>query len=111
MSKKKKDIKAQVKSHVKAISTLVIGYGVGELMGTVMKDFKPDAKGIRKMFIKIGAVALTGMVIKSVTDYVEGEIDDIFNTVEEFMIEVEKQDKEDIGQDDVVEVEQDGASD
>lgn len=87
---KKKDIKNQVKSHVKAISTLVVGYGVGEIMGTVMKDFKPDAKGIRKVFIKIGALALTGMVIKSVSDYVESEIDDIFNTIEEISIEVEK---------------------
>lgn len=91
MSKKKKDVKTQVKSHIKAISTLVIGYGVGEFMGVVMKDFKPDARGIRKMFIKVGAFALTGMVIKSVTDYVEGEIDDIFETVEEIAIEVMKE--------------------
>lgn len=91
---KKKDIKNQVKSHVKAISTLVVGYGVGEIMGTVMKDFKPDAKGVRKVFIKIGTLALTGMVIKSVSDYVESEIDDIFEIVEEMVIEAEKEEKD-----------------
>lgn len=89
--KKTKDIKTQIKSHIKAISGIVVGYGVGELMGAVMKDFNPDAKGIKKAFIKIGAFALTGMIIKSATDYIDGEINDIFNTIEELSITIEKE--------------------
>lgn len=80
---KKKDVKNQVKSHIKAVSSIIVGYGVGELMGYVMKDFKPDARGVKKVFIKIGALALTGMVVKSACDYVEGEIDELFDMAEE----------------------------
>lgn len=87
---KKKDVKDKVKSHIKAASSLVVGYGVGELMGCVMRDFKPDAKGIKKLFIKIGAIALTGMVVKSACDYVEGEIDELFDTAEEMIVLMEE---------------------
>lgn len=90
MNKNKKDAKNKVKSYIKTASSIVIGYGVGEFMGTVMKDFKPNARGIRKLFIKVGALALTGMVIKSVTDYIDQEIDDVFDTIEEITVEVIK---------------------
>lgn len=90
MNKKKKEVTNQIKSHIKIISGIVVGYGVGEFMGAVMKDFKPDAKGIRKLFIKVGAFALTGMVIKSATDYLDGEIDDIFDTIEELSDKIEE---------------------
>lgn len=92
--KKKKEVKEQVKSHIKAVSSLVVGYSVGELMGCVMRDFKPNAKGIKKVFIKIGAIALTGMVVKSTCDYVEGEIDELFNTAEEMIVLMEEKEKE-----------------
>lgn len=96
----KKDVKNKLKTYTKTISGVIVGYGVGELIGTVMKDFEPNAKGIKKVFIKIGAFALTGMVIKSVTDYVESEIDDIFDTIEELSIEIEKKESEVIDNDD-----------
>lgn len=88
--KKKKNVTAQVKSHVKGISAILVGYGVGEIMGYVMKDFKPDAKGVRKALIKIGALAMTGMVIKSVTDFVDGEIDEVFDIIDEVQPRVEQ---------------------
>lgn len=93
----KKTAVNNVKSHVKGIAAILVGYGVGEIMGNVMKDYKPDAKGLHKALIKLGAIALTGMVIKSVTDYVDGEIDDIFDTAEKIVIEVNdsKKEKED----------------
>lgn len=78
----KKDIFSQVKSHTKIVATLIAGYGVGEIMGSIMKDYQPDAKGIKKLMIKLGAVALTGMVVKEVSKYIEGEIDDIFEFAE-----------------------------
>lgn len=81
---KTKELTSKIKPHVKGVASIIVACGVGELMGVVMKDFKPDAKGIRKAFVKLGALALTGMVIKAATDYVEGEIDDIFNAVDEF---------------------------
>lgn len=93
---KKKDTKAvldSVKQHTKSIAYILVGYGVGEIMGNVLKEYKPDAKGVQKMLIKLGAYALTGMVIKSAADYVGGEIDDIF----EFMTEVSAETKESEG--------------
>lgn len=90
---KKKNTKAvfdSVKQHTKSIAYILVGYGVGEIMGNVLKEYKPDAKGVQKMLIKLGAYALTGMVIKSAADYVGGEIDDIF----EFVSEVNKEAKE-----------------
>ena len=89
---KKKDTKAvldSVKQHTKSIAYILVGYGVGEIMGNILKEYKPDAKGVQKMLIKLGAYALTGMVIKSAADYVGGEIDDIF----EFVSEIEKETK------------------
>lgn len=84
----KKDAVTNIKSHVKGISAIVIGYGVGEIMGNVMKDYKPEAKGFRKAFIKLGAIALTGMVIKTVTNYVDGEIDEVFDSAEKMVSEI-----------------------
>lgn len=89
--KKKKDLTSKIKSHVKCVSALIVAYGVGEIMGNVIKDFKPDAKGVRKVFIKIGALALTGMVIKSVNDYVDGEIDEVFELAEDVSIKIEEE--------------------
>lgn len=93
---KKKDTKAvldSVKQHTKSIAYILVGYGVGEIMGNVLKEYKPDAKGVQKMLIKLGAYALTGMVIKSAADYVGGEIDDIF----EFVSEISEETKESEG--------------
>lgn len=88
---KKKDTKSMVesiKSHTKSIAYILVAYGVGEIMGNVLKEYKPDAKGAKKMLIKLGAYALTGMVIKSATEYVGGEIDDIFEFASEMSAEV-----------------------
>lgn len=90
---KKKDTKTvldSVKQHTKSIAYILVGYGVGEIMGNVLKEYKPDAKGVQKMLIKLGAYALTGMVIKSAADYVGGEIDDIFEFVSEISEETKK---------------------
>lgn len=89
--KSTKDISNQIKSHVKCISSLLVGAGVASIMGNVMKEYKPDAKGIQKLIIKIGAVALTGMVIKSVNDYVDSEIDDIFESATEFAVRLDQE--------------------
>lgn len=91
--KKIKTPEEKIKSHIKAIGTLVIGYGVGEFMGEIMKDFQPNAKGVRKLFIKVGALALTGMVIKAATDYVEKEVDEAFDTAKELMAELNEKEK------------------
>lgn len=91
---KKKDVKQQIRSHIKIAGHLAVGYSVGKFMGAVMQDFTPDAKGVKKIFIKIGALALTGMVVKAATDYIESEIDDIFDTVEEMSTELNKKMKE-----------------
>ena len=85
---KKKLVGKEIKGHVKAVSTLVIGYGVAELVGYAMRDFKPDAKGVKKAIIKLGALAITGMLIKATTDYVEGEIDEVFDMVEEVSVKI-----------------------
>lgn len=84
----KNNILSQVKSHTKIVATLIAGYGVGEIMGSIMKDYQPDAKGLKKLMIKLGAVALTGMVVKEVSKYIEGEIDDIFEFAESVKVEV-----------------------
>lgn len=94
----KKQVKAtveSVKSGIKEISGIVVACGVGSIMGNVMRDYKPDAKGIQKLMIKIGAAAITGMVIKAATDYVNDGIDDIFDVGEEIAvtISVKKEDK------------------
>lgn len=96
MSKKKstKDITSQIKSHVKGISGLLVGCGVGAIMGNVLKEYKPDAKGLQKMLIKLGAAALTGMVIKSVNDYVNSEIDEAFELVNEISMKMEEEENE-----------------
>lgn len=102
--KKEKNVKNQIKNHVKAVSTLVVSYGVAELVGYAMRDFRPDAKGVKKVFIKLGALAITGMAIKAATDYVEGEIDEVFDMVEGISIKVksdmeeESDDVEDCGE-------------
>lgn len=85
---KKKTPKEQIKSHLKIVSGIAITYGVGEFMGAVMKDFSPDARGVKKIFIKIGTLALTGMVIKAATDYMDKEIDEAFETAEEVLKEI-----------------------
>lgn len=82
MKKDTKKTMNQIKSHVKGITGILVGCGVAGLMGNVLKEYKPDSKGLQKLLIKIGAAALTGMVIKSVNDYVNGEIDDIFEMAE-----------------------------
>lgn len=84
----KKIVTDQIKSSLKCISGAVVACGVGAIMGNVMRDYKPEAKGLRKMMIKIGAAALTGMVIKAATDYVNGEIDDIFEMGEEIAVNI-----------------------
>lgn len=75
--------KDKLKKYTKTIATVATGYGVAELMGSILKDFRPDAKGIRKLAIKIGAAALTGLVIKAAADFVSDEVDDIFDTVDQ----------------------------
>lgn len=94
MKKDAKTVSKQIKGHVKGISAILVAYGVGEIMGNVLKEYKPDAKGLRKALIKIGAVALTGMVIKSVTDYVNGEIDEVFDMAEEAVNQVNAMEEE-----------------
>lgn len=91
--KKKKDVskKDQIKTAVKFASSLVVGYGVGEIVGYILKDFQPTAKGIKKTAIKIGALAITGMAMKKVCDYVEEEIDEVFDICEEISIELSKE--------------------
>lgn len=86
----KKTVMTKVKGHTKTIANLVVGYSVGEVVGTLLKDCKPDAKGIKKLVVKLGVAAMTGMVIKMATDYVGGEIDEVFEMVEkaEKMVEV-----------------------
>lgn len=90
MKKNKKTVLEQVKGHTKIIAGLVTGYGVGQIMGAVMKDYKPDATGIRKMVIKLGAAALTGMVIKRVSDYVGGQVDEVFDFAEDVFEKAQK---------------------
>lgn len=95
MKKKKESIKKnQVRNAVKFASTLVVGYGVGEIVGYILKDFQPNAKGIKKTAIKIGALAITGMAMKKVCDYVEEEVDDIFDFCEEITVEVQRETEE-----------------
>lgn len=90
MKKDKKTVLSQVKSHTKIVATLLAGYGVGQIMANVMKDYQPDAKGLKKMLIKLGAVALTGMVVKEVGKYLEGEIDDAFEFIENVDVKIEE---------------------
>lgn len=78
----KKTVMTKVKGHTKMIANLIVGYSVGEVVGTLLKDCKPDAKGIKKLVVKLGVAAMTGMVIKMATDYVGGEIDEVFEMVE-----------------------------
>lgn len=94
MKKNKKTVLSQVKSHTKIIATLLAGYGVGEIMANIMKDYQPDAKGLKKMLIKLGAVALTGMVVKEVGKYLDGEIDEIFDFAEKVDAEVKLEEEE-----------------
>lgn len=81
--KSKKTVIDQVKGHTKIIAGLISAYGVTQFMGSAMRDFSPDAKGIKKLVIKLGAAAMTGMMIKMVGDYLDGEIDEIFEFSEE----------------------------
>lgn len=99
MKKDKKTVLSQVKSHTKIVATLLAGYGVGQIMANVMKDYQPDAKGLKKMLIKLGAVALTGMVVKEVGKYLEGEIDDAFKLIENVDIKIEEEKDEESGED------------
>lgn len=78
----KKIVMTKVKGHTKMIANLIVGYSVGEVVGTLLKDCKPDSKGIKKLVVKLGVAAMTGMVIKMATDYVGGEIDEVFEMVE-----------------------------
>lgn len=79
---KKKNLVDQIKGHTKAVAGLVATYGVAQIMGNVMKDYQPDAKGAKKLLIKIGAAAITGAVIKMVTDYIDDGIDEVFEYAE-----------------------------
>lgn len=96
---KKSDVISKVKSHTKIIASIVVGYGVGEIMGNVMKDYKPDSKGLKKALIKLGAAALTGMIVKEVCKFVESEIDEVFDFVND--ISVEKEDTSDSDEEDL----------
>ena len=98
--KTQKNIANSIKGHVKSISGILVGVGVASIMGNVMKEYKPDAKGVQKLLIKLGAAALTGMVIKSATDYVDGEIDDIFDSAVEFAEKMDQKEAEDDDADD-----------
>lgn len=86
--KSKKTVINQVKGHTKVIAGLISAYGVTQIMGSAMRDFSPDAKGIKKLVIKLGAAAMTGMMIKMVGDYLDGEIDEVFDFAEEAMKKV-----------------------
>lgn len=86
--KSKKTVINQVKGHTKIIAGLISAYGVTQIMGSAMRDFSPDAKGIKKLVIKLGAAAMTGMMIKMVGDYLDGEIDEVFDFAEETMKKV-----------------------
>lgn len=85
---KKKDTVTQIKGHVKAIATLIVGLGAGEIIGSAVREYKPDAKGLQKIAIKIGAIALTGMVVKAVSNYVESEIDEAFQAGEDIYTQI-----------------------
>lgn len=87
MKKTKK--KSTIKNTVKAISSVIVGYGVGEIVGSILKDFTPSARGLKKLAIKAGALAITGMAVVKVSDFVEHEVDDIFDIVEEVSNKVE----------------------
>lgn len=91
---KKNEVISQVKSHSKVIASVILGYGVGQIMGNVLKDYKPDAKGLKKILIKLGAAALTGMVIKEVCKFAEGEIDEVFDAVEAATCEGDDEDED-----------------
>lgn len=78
----KKTVMTKVKGHTKTIANLIVGYSVGEVVGTLLKDCKPDAKGFKKLVVKLGVAAMTGMIVKMATDYVSGEIDEVFEMVE-----------------------------
>ena len=100
MAKKNKfeDGVSSIKGHVKSVSGILVSLGVASIMGNVMKEYKPEAKGIQKLLIKIGAAALTGMVIKSVSSYVDGEIDEMFDAAVDFAMKTDK--KEELNDDD-----------
>lgn len=92
--KSKKTVINQVKGHTKIIAGLISAYGVTQIMGSAMRDFSPDAKGIKKLVIKLGAAAMTGMMIKMVGDYLDGEIDEVFDFAEEAAKKINEKDSE-----------------
>lgn len=81
--KSKKTVINQVKGHTKVIAGLISAYGVTQIMGSAMRDFSPDAKGVKKLVIKLGAAAMTGMMVKMVGDCLDREIDEAFDFAEE----------------------------
>lgn len=87
MKKTKKT--STIKTTIKTISSIIVGYGVGEIAGSVLKDFTPNARGLKKLAIKAGALAITGMAVVKVSDFVDHEIDDIFDSVEEVSNKIE----------------------
>lgn len=66
----------------KAISSMVVSFGVGTIIENIVKQTTPDNIGkIKKIGIYIGSLALSGMISDKVGKYVEENIQDIVNSV------------------------------
>lgn len=76
---------ATIKIGLKTVSGIALGIGVGAIIGDMLKDSKTDAKGVNKLIIKLSALAITGMVTKMTADYVDGVIDEAFDSSEELI--------------------------
>lgn len=69
---------------VKAVVDIVVGVGSGVIVGYYTGDAVKGAKGITKACATVAAVAIEGLVASKASTYLNDQIDEISNGIEEF---------------------------
>lgn len=72
------------RSIVKAAASFATSTGVGMVVGNLINTTTPeDLKRTQKVMTLIGAFAVTGLVSNKASEYMELQVDSMFDTVDE----------------------------
>ena len=76
--------KKELVKTIKQVATLVVGVGVGLIAGHAVKAVTPSDMGaLKKLCVGAGSLAIGMMAQDKVTDYVEEQIDNAVEMVED----------------------------
>lgn len=75
---------------IKNIAKVAVSIGVGAVVGNAVKCTTPeDTKGIGKILVALGSLAVANMISDKAADYTEEKIDETVNDIKEALAENE----------------------